>query len=76
MGVMFMGVILLSREFLHYYSLPKIDLNLFSTKLIQPLPHTENNLPNIRELSDFNEIFSVDLSMNELYYALFYFKTC
>ena len=30
-------------------------------------PPTENNLPKIRELSDFNEIFSVYLSINEFY---------
>ena len=34
-------------------------------------PPTENNLPKIRELSDFNEIFSVYLSKNDLYNTLF-----
>ena len=31
---------------------------------------TENNLPKIRELSDFNEIFSAYSSMNDLYNAV------
>ena len=34
-----------------------------------PAPPFEKKLPKIRELSDFNEIFSVDLSMNEFYNA-------
>ena len=32
-------------------------------------PCFKKNLPKIRELSDFNEIFSVDLSMDEFYNA-------
>ena len=36
------------------------------------LAPTENNLPKIRELSNFNEIFSVYLSMNDLYNAVLF----
>ena len=44
---------------------------LFWQNYLSPHTHTENNLPNIRELSDFNDIFRVYLSMNDLYNALF-----
>ena len=49
---------------------PKISLKGVFDKM-NLAPPTENSLPKIRELSDFNEIFSVYLSMNDLYNALF-----
>ena len=38
---------------------------------VTPPPLQKKNLPKIRELTDFNEIFSVDLLINECYNAPF-----